>query len=39
MEGKMVEQGRTMVVWQRERQWLVVAVELTHNPKTNSDSV
>jgi hypothetical protein len=32
MEGKMAEQGRTLVGWQQERQWLVVVVELTHNP-------
>jgi hypothetical protein len=34
MEGKMAEQGRTMVVWQRERRWLVVA-DTTNTVKTD----
>jgi hypothetical protein len=34
MEGKMAEQGRTMVVWQRERRWLVVA-DITNTVKTD----
>jgi hypothetical protein len=32
MEGKMAGQSRTMVVWQRERWWLVVADVLFNKP-------